>query len=141
VIDLDAGDGSLANLQQAVAGFVEVQAHTEGDIWLNDEGRINGLPLNVRATHWVLRDSSMAKQALTWEGSTLYGDCVVTGPADREGEITPVDPELVAYFDGLDRSEVAVADWSERNVEWTVTDWPDHPGRDRGGSGGWDLGF
>jgi Domain of unknown function (DUF3846) len=142
VIDLDSGDGALANLQQAVGGFVEVQAHTEGDIWLNDEGSINGSPVNVRASHWVLNDSAMSGEGGVGEWSVLYGDVVVTGPPDREGESTAVDPKLVAYFSDLELAPDVVADWDVRNVHVIVTDWPEmdrESGRDRGGD--WDLGF
>jgi hypothetical protein len=136
VIDLNSGNGSLANLQQAVGGLVDVQAHAEGDLWLNDEGRINDSPVNVRVTHWVLNDSAMAREGRVGEWSVLYGDIVVTGPPDREGETTPVDPKLVAYFDGLRLDPQSVAEWDTRDVNWIVTDWPE---MDRGHDGGLGL--
>jgi hypothetical protein len=49
----------------------------------------------------------------------------VTGPPDREGESTPVDPKLVAYFDGLKLDPQSVADWDTREVHWEVRDWPE----------------
>jgi hypothetical protein len=138
LIDLDAGDGSLANLQKAVGGFVEVQAHSEGDIWLNDEGRINDSRVNIRASHWVLNDSAMSREGRVGEWSVLYGDVVVTGPPDREGESTAVDPKLVAYFQGLELSQDAVADWDVRNVQVSVTEWR-NMGRDYGDDRGLGL--
>jgi hypothetical protein len=136
VVDLNSGDGSLANLQHAVGGLVDVVAHPEGDIWINDEGRINDSPVNVRVTHWVLNDSAMAKEGQVGEWSVLYGDIAVTGPPDREGETTPVDPKLVAYFDGLELSRESVADWDTREVGWAVMDWPE---MDRGHDDGLGL--
>jgi hypothetical protein len=136
VVDLNSGDGSLANLQHAVGGLVDVVAHREGDIWINDEGRINDSPVNVRVTHWVLNDSAMAKEGQVGEWSVLYGDIAVTGPPDREGETTPVDPKLVAYFDGLELSRESVADWDTREVGWAVMDWPE---MDRGHDDGLGL--
>jgi Domain of unknown function (DUF3846) len=135
-IDLNSGDGSLSNLQREVGGLIDIVAHPEGDLVINDEGRINGSPVNVRVTHWVLNDSTMAQEGKAWEGAVLYGDIVVTGGPDREGEATAVDPKLVAYFDALDLSQDAVADWDVRNVEWRVMDWPLDRGSD---DTGWSL--
>jgi hypothetical protein len=56
VIDLHAGGDELTNLQKEVAGFIDIVAHKEADIVINDEGRINGSPVNVRVTHWILQD-------------------------------------------------------------------------------------
>jgi hypothetical protein len=66
VIDLHAGGDELTNLQKEVAGFIDIVAHVAGfidivahkeaDIVINDEGRINGSPVNVRVTHWILQD-------------------------------------------------------------------------------------
>lgn len=131
VIDLNAGEGSLDNLQKAVGGLVDCVAHREGDLWINDEGRINGSPVNVRITHWVLNESAFAKEGHVGEWSVLYGDVVVTGGPDREGDSTEVDPALVQYFSSLDLSQNAVDDWTTRNVEWTVMEWRDL-GSDRG---------
>jgi hypothetical protein len=138
VIDLDSGAGQLDNLQKAVGGFVEVQANSERDLWIHDEGRINDSPVNVRASHWVLNDSQMAKEGRAGEWSVLYGDVVVTGPPDREGDSTAVDPKLVAYFSDLELSQDAVADWDVRNVQVIVTEWR-NMGRDYGDDRGLGL--
>ena len=138
VIDLHAGDDEVGNLQREVGGVFDVVAHRECDFWINDEGRINDSPVNVRASHWVLRESAMAKEGRVWEGAILYGDCVVTGPP-LGGEATEIDPALVGYFKGLELSKDAVADWDVRNVQWRVTEWPDID-RNRGDDG-YGLGF
>jgi Domain of unknown function (DUF3846) len=138
VLDLNAGDGSLDNLQKAVGGLVDCVAHREGDLWINDEGRINGSPVNVRVSHWVLNESAMAQEGRVGEWSVLYGDVVVTGRSDREGESTAVDPKLVAYFKGLDLSRDAVADWDVRSVGFVVMDWRDMD-RERGDDQGLGL--
>ncbi len=100
---------------------------------INDEGRINGSPVNVRISHWVLQDSAMAKEGRAWEGAVFYGDCVVTGPASRQGESTAVDPALVDYFSSLNLDPNAMRDWDVRNVDWRVTSWD--LDRDRGDDG------
>ena len=138
VIDLHAGDDEVGNLQREVGGVFDVVAHRECDFWINDEGRINDSPVYVRASHWVLRESAMAKEGRVWEGAILYGDCVVTGPP-LGGEATEIDPALVGYFKGLELSKDAVADWDVRNVRWRVTEWPDID-RNRGDDG-YGLGF
>jgi hypothetical protein len=124
VIDLNAGEGSLANLQREVGGFVEVQAHDVGDIWLNDEGRLIDAPVNPRINHWMLNESDWAKQGLADERTIMYGDVVFTGPADDEGDTTAVSDELVKYFEGLHIGQEAVDDWSTRSTDIIVTDWP-----------------
>lgn len=130
VIDLAAGDGSLANLQREVGGYVEAQAHREGDIWLHDEGRLIDLPVNPRINHWMLKDSQRAKAGQVAEQMVMYGDVVFTGPADAKGDITPVSDELVNYFEGLQVDRDAMKDWDVRSVDIYVTDWPDD--RDQG---------
>lgn len=74
VIDLHAGDDEVGNLQREVGGVFDVVAHRECDFWINDEGRISDSPVNVRASHWVLRESAMAKEGRVWEGAVLYGE-------------------------------------------------------------------
>lgn len=125
VIDLNAGDGSLANLQREVGGYVDVQAHDVGDIWVNDEGRLIDLPVNPRINHWLLNESDWAKQGVVSERQVLYGDVVFTGRPDAQGDITAVSDDIVAYFEGLQVGQEAVDDWSIRSTEIIVTDWPD----------------
>jgi hypothetical protein len=66
VIELNAGNDQLKNLQREVGGLIDIVAHREADIVINDEGRINGSLVNVRISHWVLHDSAMAKEGRAW---------------------------------------------------------------------------
>jgi hypothetical protein len=137
VIDLNAGGDQVKNLQKEVGGVFDIVGHRECDLVINDEGRINGSPVNVRISHFVLNDSTMAKEGRAWEGAVIYGDVVITGPPQR-GESTEVDPALVDYFSSLQLSPNAVADWDTRDVTWRVTTWDfdrDDIGRDDGGYG------
>lgn len=136
VIDLNAGDGSLANLQREVGGYVDVQAHDVGDIWLNDEGRLIDLPVNPRINYWLLHESDWAKQGLADERTIMYGDVVFTGRPDSEGDITAVSDDIVRYFEGLHIGQEAVDDWSIRSTDIIVTDWP---GFDEGPERGMSL--
>lgn len=122
IIDLNAGGDQLKNLQREVGGLIDFVGHRECDIVINDEGRINGSPVNVRITHFVLNDSTLAKEGRAGEWAVLYGDCVVTGPA-KYGDSTAVDPKLVDYFSSLELDRNAVADWDVRTVGFFVTDW------------------
>lgn len=123
VIDLNAGDGSLANLQHEVGGYVDVQAHDVGDIWINDEGRLIDAPVNPRINHWLLNESDWAKRGIVGERQILYGDVVFTGCPDAEGDITAVSDEIVDYFEGLHIGQEAVDDWSIRSTDILVTEW------------------
>jgi hypothetical protein len=60
---------------------------------MNDEGRINGSPGNVRVTHFVLHHSTMPKEGRAWEERVAYGDVVITGRPDREVDQTAVSRE------------------------------------------------
>jgi hypothetical protein len=138
VIDLDKDGDRLAALQQAVGGFVEVQAHREGDLWLNDSGRIDGQPLNDRATHFAINLSERAK-AGEFRGfedyACIYGDVVVTGPVDDEGEITPVRQDMVDLFKGLEINPHALDDFrmGQELPPVIITEWPNLGGDLDGG--------
>ena len=141
VIDLNAGDGSYANLRKEIGGTLDVVEHAEGDIWIHDTGRIDGHPINVRVSHWVLNTSQLAHEGRAGEWSVIFGDCVITGGPDREGESTAVDPALVEHFSSLQLAPNAVDDWTTRELRVIITDWPDldRPNLDR--DDGYDLGL
>ncbi|MCK9894696.1 DUF3846 domain-containing protein [Frankia sp. AgB32] len=123
VIDLDAGLGELRNLQAAVGGLVDVQAHSEGDLWCSDSGRVDGLAVNVRVNVWMLNDSAAAKMGRVGEHMVIYGDVVMTGLPNWEGDTTPVTQAMIDYFSGLVVSADALRDWDTRYVGVKVTDW------------------
>lgn len=128
LVDLSRdADDSTGALQRLVGGRIDVQAHDEGDFWLNDDGRLIDLAINVRVNHWVLNESTAARQGEVGEFTMVYGDVVMTGPPDAEGDITSVDPRMAEYFQALRVNPNALKDWDVRNVEWTVQDWPDGP--------------
>jgi len=68
-------------LRDAVGGRFDVVSTAHADVWVNDEGLLVGLPLNLIAT------------AMT--RSPLVGDAVITGPVDHGGETTDILPRLV----------------------------------------------
>ena len=46
-----------------VDGMIDVVGFDEGDIWVNDAGRLLTLPLNVRTSHWMLHESAAGLRA------------------------------------------------------------------------------
>jgi len=69
-LELPIGVGKLPVLQKAVGGYIERISTTDGrDMWINEEGKLHGLLLNVRAS-------------MLWEGYNfgdhIVGDVVVT---------------------------------------------------------------
>lgn len=84
----DATDGTLSHLQGAVAGCVDVVALNQDlDMWINDEGLIVGLPVNMLATGIA---------ALHGRTHQAYvGTAVFTGGADAEGGTLPLSEQQV----------------------------------------------
>jgi hypothetical protein len=74
VVGLNAGKRSLDNLQ--VSGLIDIVAYRECGIVINDEGRINESPVNVRVSHWVLRDSQIDPDAMMARPDWLFLDFI-----------------------------------------------------------------
>lgn len=75
---------NLDFLQKQVAGYIEpVDVTMDGQevtMYVNEEGKLQGLPYNPRAT-FLAQDSIMAFDYIA-------GDVVVVGPVDDEGDDT-----------------------------------------------------
>lgn len=87
------GTGSeLTFLQDLVGGYIEAVVVPEGgyDLIINEEGKLEGLPYNARATE-------LASPMLA-PGDVIVGDVVVTGAVDAEGEMTSVPEWLVNHL-------------------------------------------
>jgi len=94
-------------LQQRVGGWIEAVASDDGEVtlWVNEEGKLMGLPVNALATQlWYLVSPSVAHM------DVLCGPVVVSGGADSDGETLPIptnlrraldEVSLVARFEGL----------------------------------------
>lgn len=83
-------DVSLTALQSAVGGWVQaidLPLSTEVTMWLNEEGKLTGLPHNTTAQK--LWDKAF------WVGSDfVVGDVVITGTADEEGATLPLGDDM-----------------------------------------------
>jgi len=74
----------LEGMKEAVGGgYIEGIGGEGWSAYCDEEGKINGLPVNVRATRLA--------RALGWPtGDVLCGPVVFLGPVDDEGEETDV---------------------------------------------------
>lgn len=85
-INLKEGASQLAVLQDAVGGYIEaVDLSDNLTMWVNEEGKLNGLPINPMAT-------------MLWEkhfGFTdvIVGNVIFTGGTGSEGETLGLDEQ------------------------------------------------
>lgn len=85
-IQLDEKESQLSALQEAVGGLIEaVDLSDSLTMWVNEEGKLHGLPINALAT-------------ILWEkhfGFTdiIVGDVIFTGGTGSEGETLGLNEE------------------------------------------------
>lgn len=85
--------GELHEYQQIVGGLIEPLDVPDATIWMNEEGHLEGLPMNLRATDLLY------EAAPAWRGfAIIVGDAYVTGQADDEGDTMSVPDEYLAKF-------------------------------------------
>jgi len=101
---IDLTDDALPKLQEAVGGWVQaVDLTPDVTVWLNEEGKIEGLPFNAIATSlWIDQFG---------ETDIIVGDVVLTGGADDEGEL------LTLTVDALDRLGIGIGDTLREALE------------------------
>lgn len=91
----------LRTLQQLVGGYIEAVYAGQDEhgrptvtFWCNEEGKLQGLPINRRATaYWWLLEPHMANQ------DVLCGTIVVTGFADENGDTLPIHEAMVKMIE------------------------------------------
>lgn len=80
----------LESYQACVGGYIEALEQPDRcDIWINEEGKIHGLPFNSIATDVALR--------MLAPGDYVLGDVVITGPVDPEGASTSLSMETATF--------------------------------------------
>lgn len=81
-------DASYESIRDGVGGWIEAAPTDESlTLWVNEEGKINGLPLNpLGHALWGEVDIYGCIAAGDW----LAGPCVITGPPDDDGNSTAV---------------------------------------------------
>lgn len=80
-------------LQQRVGGWIEAVSSADGEVtlWCNEEGALNGMPMNGFATQlWYMLNPVMAGHGV------LHGPVVVSGGTDPEGETLSIPPRLAS---------------------------------------------
>lgn len=71
---------SYEMIRQGVGGYIECVALNNGiDMWVNEEGKLDGLPLNLTATVIFGGNFGLGRDI-------IMGDVVFTGGVDEEGE-------------------------------------------------------
>ena len=84
---------SLEDMQAVVGGLIQALPMDEDkhgfSIYLNEEGRVHEVPINMTASLWLLRHD-------VWPGldEPLHGDILVLGPTGEDGETTPVPEDV-----------------------------------------------
>lgn len=81
---------ALTEMQALVGGWLEAVTLQSATIFMNEEGKLQGLPPNRRAT---LLWAGLASYPV---GDVICGDVFVSGPADRDGEMTRCPEVAVA---------------------------------------------
>lgn len=87
-------DGKLATLQGLVGGWIEaVHPNRDTTLFVNEEGKLSGQPLNELATLlWWALDNDAVDQDF------LVGPVVVLGPVDANGDETSVHTDTLNKF-------------------------------------------
>jgi Domain of unknown function (DUF3846) len=88
--DLDAPEGSLKVLQNAVGGYVEAvdlrDPEEPATMWVNEDGIALGLPMNVYGT--------LIYQLMYHTPNGILGDIAISGLPDDEGDTTGISDKL-----------------------------------------------
>jgi hypothetical protein len=82
---------SLGSFQAVVGGYIEGVFGRGATMYVNEEGLLQRLTPNPRAT-------SFAERVMGRSGIFLVGTALIVGPGDGEGNDTPVRQAVVDYF-------------------------------------------
>jgi len=92
VLDLDGGE--YEQLSGAVGGLIQpVDLRPGLTIWVNEEGKLINLPVNVIGSHLWEKSFGMT--------DVIVGNCVFTGNANEDGETEPLTNVWVEQISGL----------------------------------------
>ena len=82
---------SLEDYQKVVGGYIEgipIREHPDTTVFINEEGKLQGLPLNKRATE-ILRQSIFSRDA-------IVGDVLILS-INEDGESVDISSEAGTY--------------------------------------------
>ena len=88
---IDLSEGSLEKLQSAVGGYIQMVEIGPYSMYLNEEGKMIGLPVNRLAT--ALWESEYGAGT-----DIIVGNAVFCGPPDDEGEDTSLSIDQFYEF-------------------------------------------
>jgi hypothetical protein len=81
---------SYATLSRAVGGMIEAVSLPSGlTLWVNENGKNDGLPVNAYATNLMTREFGATYDI-------LVGNAIITGGADDDGETLGLTDKQVA---------------------------------------------
>jgi hypothetical protein len=97
VVEFDFGK-SYQILSDAVGGMIECVGLEDADVWCNENGIAEGLPLNMIASA-IYSDAFNAS-------NPILGNVIITGSCDDEGETLGLTDEQVAYWLNYDKKVI-----------------------------------
>jgi len=100
IVDFDFGN-SYQILSDAVGGMIECVGLKDADVWCNENGIAEGLPLNMIASA-IYSDAFNAS-------NPILGNVIITGSCDAEGETLGLTDEQVAYWLAYDKKVIPTA--------------------------------
>jgi len=81
----------LQELQKAVGGYIEaINLPNYGTGFVNEEGKLNNLPLNVVATVAYSKSNGFSHDV-------LVGDVIFTGDVDEEGNNNDISDKFIDF--------------------------------------------
>ena len=92
---------SYKTLSNAVGGYIECVGLEGADMWCNENGIAEGLPLNMVA-------SAIYSEAFG-VSNPILGNVIITGGADEEGETLGLTDEQVAHWLAYNKQVIPTA--------------------------------
>lgn len=94
-IETDLDPNSYEVLSGAVGGLIEcVQLNPKLNLWVNEEGKLTGLPYNSVATR-------LWEAVFGFGTGVIVGDAILTGGTDSEGDTLGLDETTLKLIDKL----------------------------------------
>lgn len=91
---LDLSSNEYEQLRDSVGGLIQAVDLRQGlTIWVNEEGKLIDLPVNVIGTHLWEKSFGMT--------DVIVGNCVFTGNSDDEGETLELSHSWVVQIQEL----------------------------------------
>ena len=97
LVEFDFGN-SYQILSDAVGGMIECVGLKDADVWCNENGIAEGLPLNMIASA-IYSDAFNSSNA-------ILGNVIITGSCDAEGETLGLTDEQAAYWLAYDKKVI-----------------------------------